>query len=83
MLINNSDSMNFEAVDVKELQRAHEAQQPIKASFPHGVVFEELKAGTGAFRKFDPRKGTTLEHSETIVYQPTLTRQYLAQRAGA
>lgn len=75
------DTVEFEPVDVEALRRAAEAAEPIRRTFPNGVVFEELRAGTGAFRKYDPRSGTTLTHSVEIVYRPSLGEQFLNSRA--
>ncbi len=78
-----NDTIEFEAVDVAALRKAAERNEPIRATFPGGVVFEELKAGTGAFRKYDPKAGTTLEHSQAIEYRPSLGEQYLVSRSNS
>lgn len=76
-----ADTVEFEAVNVEAVRRASEANEPIRRTFANGVVFEELRAGTGAFRKYDPRSGTTMTHSQEIIYRPTLGEQYLKSRA--
>jgi hypothetical protein len=74
-----NDTIDFAPVNPADVRR----DEPIRATFPNGVVFEELRANTGAFRKYDPKCGVTMEHSQRIDYASTLGEQYLQMRGAA
>lgn len=81
-MIDGNDTIEFEAVDVEALRRAHEAQQPPQRfTLPNGDTLESLNAATGAYKVTDMRgqlKGYT--HAERIDYCSTLNEQWLASR---
>ncbi len=74
-----NDTIDYAPVNPADARRV----EPVRAAFPGGIVFEELRAGTGAYRKYDPKRGTTLEHSQRIDYASTLGEQYLQMRGMA
>lgn len=80
--MSRKDTIEFEAVDVAALQRAHEAAQP-PARFPmgNGDTLETLNAATGTYKITDMAghvKGYA--HAENVEYMPTLNEQWLASR---
>lgn len=79
------DTIEFEAVDVETLRRAHEAQElvrnPERFALPNGDILESLNGRTGTFKITD--MGGNLKgyaHAEHVEYAPSLAEQWFASR---